>query len=89
MILLFVAIKKRVEALDKEEKELDLRLKQLQMKGIRIKIIIAFQKLEFSKSDFQINVFIQIVTMIAVANITQMGHILICDVNSQSIKSIH
>ena len=50
MILLFVAIKKRVEALDKEEKELDLRLKQLQMKGIRIKIIIAFQKLEFFKS---------------------------------------
>jgi len=41
---LFVAIKKRVEALDKEEKELDLRLKQLQMKGIKIKIIICLLK---------------------------------------------
>ena len=46
-LILFVAIKKRVEALDKEEKELDLRLKQLQMKGITIKIIICLYKKSF------------------------------------------
>ena len=52
LILSFVAIKKRVEALDKEEKELDLRLKQLQMKGITIKIIrifSTFQKIRIFK----------------------------------------
>ena len=47
LLILFVAIKKRVEALDKEEKELDLRLKQLQMKGITIKIIICLYKNSF------------------------------------------
>ena len=46
-LILFVAIKKRVEALDKEEKELDLRLKQLQMKGIKIKIIICLPNKSF------------------------------------------
>ena len=29
------AIKKRVEALDREEKELDQRLKELQLKGLK------------------------------------------------------
>ena len=31
----FKAIKKRVEALDREEKELDQRLKELQLKGLK------------------------------------------------------
>ena len=44
LIFLFVAIKKRVEALDKEEKELDLRLKQLQMKGTKIKLSYTFDE---------------------------------------------
>ena len=52
LLILFVAIKKRVEALDKEEKELDLRLKQLQMKGITIKIIICLYKKIVSPTIF-------------------------------------
>ena len=52
LLILFVAIKKRVEALDKEEKELDLRLKQLQMKGIKIKIIICLLKNRISLTIF-------------------------------------
>ena len=71
LLILFVAIKKRVEALDKEEKELDLRLKQLQMKGIKIKIIICLLKKSYIPDDIRQKIF-KIVMMIAVANTIQM-----------------